>query len=129
MGSCVSSPATATPNRAADVYKLTGLRPGVAAARRNQHTALSIGLASRRSSLRHAERIMSKVFFDVGMSLDGFIAGPHRGQAARWAMAAPASTSGCFGRRTSANGSGLSGGETSPDDDRIKEVFERTGAL
>jgi len=71
---------------------------------------------------------MSKVFFDVGVSVDGFIAGANRGPnnplgdggvgIHRWAF-----ETAYFLERL-----GLSGGSASPDDQLVKQVFERAGA-
>jgi dihydrofolate reductase len=75
-----------------------------------------------------AEAIMSVVFFDVGMSLDGYIAGP---------SAAPGNPLGdggvgmhtwAFHTATFRERLGIGGGDTSHDDQLVKRVFDRAGA-
>lgn len=68
------------------------------------------------------------VFVDVGISLDGFIAGPNANpgnplgdggvRIHEWALALAT-----FHERL-----GFGGGQTGPDDDRVRHVFDRTGA-
>jgi dihydrofolate reductase len=71
---------------------------------------------------------MPSVFIDVGMSLDGFIAGPN---------GRPGNPVGDGGTRIHewvfplavlAERAGGSGGERGPDDDLVRAVFDRTGA-
>jgi dihydrofolate reductase len=71
---------------------------------------------------------MGKVFVDVGMSLDGFIAGPN---------GRPGNPLGDGGTRIHewiypfaafAERIGLPGGATGPDDDVVRAVFARCGA-
>jgi dihydrofolate reductase len=72
---------------------------------------------------------MSKVFVDVGMSLDGFIAGPNARpgnplgdggtRLHQWIYRLAA-----FGERLGLGGAG----ETGPDNDLVHEVFARSGA-
>ena len=71
---------------------------------------------------------MSRVFFDVGVSLDGCIAGPNRGPRnplgdGGVAIHAWAHKTAAFCERL-----GLPGGEHSPDSDLVNQVFTRTGA-
>lgn len=71
---------------------------------------------------------MSKVFFDVGVSLDGYIAGPNPGpknplgdggvRIHQWALRTA----------TLLERIGMAGGETSHDDTLVKEVFDCAGA-
>ncbi len=71
---------------------------------------------------------MSKVIVDMGMSLDGFIAGPNAG---------PHNNLGCGGTRihrwvydleTWRESQGLRGGKTNTDDELVKEAYARVGA-
>ena len=71
---------------------------------------------------------MSKVFFSIAMSLDGYVAGPNQSpehplgeggeQLHEWAV----------GLRTFQESHGREGGETGPDDDVLREVLEAPGA-
>ena len=72
---------------------------------------------------------MSKVFFDVGVSLDGYIAGPNR---------APNNPLGDHGTdihqwlyktATFRRSLGLTDGDTSADDELVRAVLERAGAF
>lgn len=71
---------------------------------------------------------MAKVFIDVGMSLDGYIAGPN-GRAGN-----PLGDGGLelhqwmFNTATFGERLGRGGGERSRDDDMVRQVFERAGA-
>lgn len=71
---------------------------------------------------------MSKVFFDVGVSLDGYIAGPNRGPSNPLGDGGTSIHKWAFQTASFLERIGLSGGETSRDDELVKEVFERTGA-
>ena len=71
---------------------------------------------------------MSKIFFDVGMSLDGCIAGPNRGPGNPLGDGGTSIHEWMFQTASFLERIGLSGGETSPDDALVKDVFERTGA-
>ena len=71
---------------------------------------------------------MSKVIVDMGMSLDGFVAGPNAG---------PRNPLGDGGHRIHQwvyvlaswrERQGVAGGETNPDDEVVKETDARTGA-
>ncbi|MFY1692014.1 dihydrofolate reductase family protein [Plantactinospora sp. WMMB782] len=73
---------------------------------------------------------MGRVFFTVGVSLDGYLAGPNAGpenplgdggsRIHGWVY-----RTATFRERLRYGGGG---GETGPDDDRIRQTFERTGA-
>lgn len=72
---------------------------------------------------------MSRVFFDVGVSLDGFLAGDDRGPHNPLGRGGVAMHEWMF--RTASfveRHTGRAGGERSPDDDLVRRVFERTGA-
>jgi len=71
---------------------------------------------------------MSKIFFDVGVSLDGYIAGPNRGPGNPLGDGGTSIHEWMFQTASFLERIGLSGGETSPDDVLVKDVFERTGA-
>jgi len=72
---------------------------------------------------------MTKVKFDISMSIDGFIAGPNQTleqplgeggeQLHEWAV----------GLASFRERHGEAGGETAPDDDILRESFETTGAV
>src|SRR5512143_1881703 len=79
------------------------------------------------SSINRSET-MSKVFFDVGVSLDGFIAGPNRGPGNPVGDGGTRIHEWVFRTTTFLERIGLSGGETSADDALVREVFERAGA-
>jgi len=71
---------------------------------------------------------MSKVFVDVGVSLDGHIAGPNRGPNNPLGDGGISIHQWAFQTASFLERLGLPGGQTSPDDQLVKEVFERTGA-
>lgn len=71
---------------------------------------------------------MSKVFFDVGMSLDGYIAGPNRGPANPLGDGGASIHQWAFKTATFLERVGTAGGETSEDDSLIQQVLDRTGA-
>ena len=71
---------------------------------------------------------MSKIFFDVGVSLDGYIAGPNRGPGNPLGDGGTSIHEWMFQTASFLERIGSSGGETSPDDALVKDVFERTGA-
>jgi len=71
---------------------------------------------------------MGKVFFDVGVSLDGYIAGPNRGPTNPLGDGGGMIHRWIFQTATFRKLIGMSGGDTSPDDDKVKAVFERAGA-
>jgi len=72
---------------------------------------------------------MGKVFFDVAVSLDGFIAGPNRGPQNPLGDGGLALHDWMFKTATFREILQLgSGGETSSDDERVRRVFDRAGA-
>jgi len=72
---------------------------------------------------------MSKVFFDVGMSLDGYIAGPNRGPKNPLGDGGVGMHEWMFRTQTFREKLGLGGaGETSRDDEIVRRIFERSGA-
>ena len=71
---------------------------------------------------------MDKVFFDVGVSLDGYLAGPNRGPGNPLGDGGTRIHTWMFQTASFLERIGLSGGETSPDDALVREVFERAGA-
>lgn len=68
------------------------------------------------------------VFFDVGVSLDGYIAGPNRGPKNPLGDGGVSIHQWVFQTATFLERIGLSGGEESDDDALVKEVFDRAGA-
>jgi dihydrofolate reductase len=72
---------------------------------------------------------MSKVFVYVGMSLDGFIAGPNRGPSNPLGDRGSKIHAWMFGLRSFRQALGLgAGGERGPDDDLVASTNARTGA-
>ena len=72
---------------------------------------------------------MSQVFVSVGMSLDGFIAGPNRGPDNPLGDGGPAIHSWVFRQKAFRQLQGMgSGGETGLDNQIIEEIIERIGA-
>jgi dihydrofolate reductase len=71
---------------------------------------------------------MSKVFFDIGMSLDGFIAGENRGPKNPLGDGGPGVHQWCFQQQRFREGLGLEGGETGDDNRVISAIFDRIGA-
>ena len=71
---------------------------------------------------------MSKVFFDVAMSLDGYIAGPNRGPRNPLGDRGTTLHNWMFQTATFRRMIGLAGGETGEDDAVVRAVFERAGA-
>ena len=71
---------------------------------------------------------MSKVFVDVGVSLDGYIAGPNRGPGNPLGDRGTSIHQWMFQTATFLDRIGLTGGQTSPDDTLVKQVFDRAGA-
>ncbi len=71
---------------------------------------------------------MSKVFVDVGVSLDGYMAGPNRGPGNPLGDGGPTIHAWVFKTATFLELLGLSGGEASPDDQMVKAIMGRAGA-
>lgn len=72
---------------------------------------------------------MSKVFVSVGMSVDGFIAGPNRGPKNPIGDGGPAIHKWLLNQESFRRNLGLgSGGETGDDNRIIEEMMKRTGA-
>src|SRR5438094_10304315 len=71
---------------------------------------------------------MSKVFFHVAMSLDGYIAGPNRGPRNPLGDRGTSLHNWMFQTATFRRMIGLAGGETGEDDAVVRAVFERAGA-
>ncbi len=72
---------------------------------------------------------MSKIFFDIGLSLDGFMAGLNGGPKNPLGDEGIKIHDWMFKQKTFLEHVGLPGGETSnPDNDIIEEIFNRTGA-
>jgi dihydrofolate reductase len=72
---------------------------------------------------------MSVVFFDVGMSLDGYIAGPNRGPKNPLGDGGVGMHEWLFRTQTFREKLGIGGaGETSQDDAIVKHLFDRAGA-
>jgi len=71
---------------------------------------------------------MSRVFVDVGMSLDGFIAGPNGRPGNPLGDGGTRIHDWVFRLASFSERAGLSGGETGADDDIVRAVFARTGA-
>jgi dihydrofolate reductase len=71
---------------------------------------------------------MSQVFFDVAMSLDGYIAGPNRGPRNPLGDRGTSVHNWMFQTATFRKLLGLPGGDTGPDDAVVRAVFERSGA-
>jgi len=71
---------------------------------------------------------MSKVFVDVGLSLDGYLAGPNRGPRNPLGDGGTTIHAWLFKTATFLELLGLSGGEASPDDQVVKAIMGRAGA-
>lgn len=71
---------------------------------------------------------MTRVFVDVGVSLDGYIAGPNRGPGNPLGDGGTDIHKWMFQTASFLERIGLSGGESSDDDRLVREVFERAGA-
>ena len=71
---------------------------------------------------------MSEVFVDVGMSLDGYIAGPNRGPKNPMGDGGVGMHEWLFKTATFLERIGAKGGEASPDDALVRRVFDRAGA-
>jgi dihydrofolate reductase len=71
---------------------------------------------------------LSKVFVDVGLSLDGYLAGPNRSPGNPMGGAGTTIHAWVFKTATFLARLGLTGGETSSDDRIVKAIFDRAGA-
>src|SRR5258708_22822447 len=71
---------------------------------------------------------MSKVFFDVAVSLDGYIAGPNRGPRNPLGDRGTSMHNWMFQTASFSKMIGLPGGDTGEDDAAVRAVFERSGA-
>ena len=72
---------------------------------------------------------MTKIFFDVGLSLDGFLAGDNRGPDNPLGDRGTTIHEWMFRQKAFHRTHGMEGGEEEgPDGKRIEEVFARTGA-
>ncbi|HTT13965.1 MAG TPA: dihydrofolate reductase family protein [Burkholderiaceae bacterium] len=71
---------------------------------------------------------MGKVFFDVGVSLDGYLAGPNARPGNPLGDGGPGIHAWMFKTAAFREHLGMTGGETTRDDDVLRQVFERTGA-
>ncbi|MBI3145403.1 MAG: dihydrofolate reductase family protein [Pseudogulbenkiania sp.] len=71
---------------------------------------------------------MSKVFFDVAVSLDGYIAGPNARPHNPLGDGGLGLHQWMFNTATFCERLGSGGGEASPDDALVRHVFERAGA-
>ena len=69
-----------------------------------------------------------KVFVDLGMSLDGFVAGPTGGPRNPLGDGGTRVHECVYGLRSWRERLGMEGGETGSDDELIREVFARGGA-
>jgi dihydrofolate reductase len=72
---------------------------------------------------------MSKVFFSISVSLDGYVAGPNQSPDHPLGEGGEALHEWAFELRTFQESHGREGGETGPDDDVLREVFEAPGAI
>ncbi len=71
---------------------------------------------------------MGKVFFDIGLTVDGYMAGPNRGPGNPLGDGGVAIHEWMFQTAYFRRLLGRSGGESSTDDALVRRVFERTGA-
>ena len=72
---------------------------------------------------------MGAVFFEISMSLDGFVAGPNPGPEQGLGEGGERLHDWVYGLRTFRERHGDEGGETGPDDDLLAESFGRAGAV
>ena len=68
------------------------------------------------------------MFFDVGVSLDGYIAGPNRGPQNPLGDGGVGMHAGAFQTATFRDRLGVGGGDRSHDDELVKHEFDRAGA-
>jgi hypothetical protein len=71
---------------------------------------------------------MSKVFFTLGMSLDGYVAGPNARPGNPLGDGGPRIHSWVYDTATFRERLHLRGGETGPADDIVRHTFGRIGA-
>jgi hypothetical protein len=72
---------------------------------------------------------MNKVFFSVGLSLDGYLAGPNRGPKNPIGDGGSEIHQWAFKQKAFLQRLNLEGGDTgNKDNDIIQEIFDRTGA-
>lgn len=71
---------------------------------------------------------MTKLFLNISMSLDGFVAGPDPSLENPLGVGGEALHEWAFGTATFEQTHGRSGGEQSPDSDVLAEAFARSGA-
>jgi len=71
---------------------------------------------------------MSRVFFDVGVSLDGYIAGPNARPGNPLGDRGTSIHAWMFKTASFREHLGMTGGETTRDDDVVRQVFARSGA-
>jgi dihydrofolate reductase len=72
---------------------------------------------------------MARLFLDISMSLDGFVAGPKQTLEQPLGEGGEGLHEWVFRLRSWRTPHGLEGGETGPDDDLVRERLERTGAV
>lgn len=72
---------------------------------------------------------MARLFLDISMSLDGFVAGPNATLEEPLGEGGEGLHEWVFPLRSWRAPHGLEGGETGPDDDLVRERLERTGAV
>jgi dihydrofolate reductase len=71
---------------------------------------------------------MSRVFFDVGVSLDGYIAGPNARPGNPLGDRGTSIHAWMFKTASFREHLGMAGGETTRDNEVVRQVFERSGA-
>ena len=71
---------------------------------------------------------MSKVIFEISMSLDGYVAGPEVGTEHPLGIGGERLHDWAFATRSWRESHGREGGEESPDSDLLQESIDRTGA-
>jgi dihydrofolate reductase len=72
---------------------------------------------------------MARLFLDISMSLDGFVAGPNQTLEQPLGEGGEGLHEWVFRLASWRAPHGLEGGETGPDDDLVRERLERTGAV
>lgn len=71
---------------------------------------------------------MSKIFFDSGISMDGFLAGDNRGPENPLGDNGPSIHNWIYKQKAFLSGLGMEGGEDGNDNKIIEETFARTGS-